>query len=141
MSNIKEAIINSLKWIWQFPQNMLAVCLEGILCNAAIRGTKKDGNQVIVVDDKYVWTPKATYDISAVLDYVRKQYTGATIKEIHEKICCTSPVGTLGIYITKSPYFNCIKTYTGGSNFVYRVFAKDQEVHLPVGVIAEGYGL
>ena len=94
-----------------------------------------------IVDDKYVWTPKATYDISAVLDYVRKQYTGATIKEIHEKICCTSPVGTLGIYITKSPYFNCIKTYTGGSNFVYRVFAKDQEVHLPVGVIAEGYGL
>ena len=47
MSRLKEAIINSLKWIWQFPQNMLAVCLEDILCNAAIRGIKEKGNQII----------------------------------------------------------------------------------------------
>lgn len=50
MSRLKEAIINSLKWIWQFPQNMLAVCLEGILCNVATRGIKKDGNQIIRCD-------------------------------------------------------------------------------------------
>ena len=50
MINLKEAIINSLKWIWQFPQNILAVCLEGILCNAAIRGVKEDGNQIIWCD-------------------------------------------------------------------------------------------
>ena len=39
--NINKAIKESLKWIWQFPQNMLAVCLEDILCNAAIRGIKE----------------------------------------------------------------------------------------------------
>ena len=50
MSNLKEAIINSLKWIWQFPQNMLAVCLESILCKAATRGIKEEGNQIIWCD-------------------------------------------------------------------------------------------
>ena len=45
--NIKKTLKESLKWIWQFPQNMLAVCLEDILCNAAIRGIKEKGNQII----------------------------------------------------------------------------------------------
>lgn len=40
MSNWKESIINSLKWVWQFPQNMLAVCLEGILGGLATRAFK-----------------------------------------------------------------------------------------------------
>ena len=48
--DIKKIIKESLKWIWQFPQNMLAVCLEGILCNAATRGVKEDGNQIIWCD-------------------------------------------------------------------------------------------
>lgn len=43
-------LISFLLWIWQFPQNMLAVCLEGILCNAATRGVKEDGNQIIWCD-------------------------------------------------------------------------------------------
>ena len=50
MSNLKEAIINSLKWVWQFPQNMLALCFQSILCSAATRGIKKDGNQIIWCD-------------------------------------------------------------------------------------------
>lgn len=50
MSNLKKAIINSLKWVWQFPQNMLALCFESILCSAATRGIKKDGNQIIWCD-------------------------------------------------------------------------------------------
>ena len=52
--NIKESIKNSLMWLWQFPQNMLAVCLEGILCNAVTRGTKKEGNQIIWCDLLYI---------------------------------------------------------------------------------------
>ena len=47
---IKKVIKDSLKWIWQFPQNILAVCLEGILCNTATRGVKQDGNQIIWCD-------------------------------------------------------------------------------------------
>ena len=47
MRTPKGAIINSLKWIWQFPQNMLGICLEGMLCNASTRGIKEDGNQTI----------------------------------------------------------------------------------------------
>lgn len=50
MNKFKKSIIESLKWIWQFPQNMLAVCFEGILCNAATRGVKEDGNQIIWCD-------------------------------------------------------------------------------------------
>lgn len=34
MGDLKKSIKEALKWIWQFPQNMLAVCLESILCNA-----------------------------------------------------------------------------------------------------------
>lgn len=45
--DIKKTIRESLKWIWQFPQNVLAVCFEGILWNAATRGIKKEGNQII----------------------------------------------------------------------------------------------
>lgn len=42
-----KSIVNSLKWIWQFPQNLLALCIEGILCDAAVRGQKKNNNQII----------------------------------------------------------------------------------------------
>ena len=38
----------SIKWLWQFPQNMLALCIEGILCQAAYREGKADGNTIIV---------------------------------------------------------------------------------------------
>lgn len=46
MKRIKDTIISSLKWIWQFPQNILAICLEGILCNP-VTGGKENGNQII----------------------------------------------------------------------------------------------
>lgn len=44
MIKIKE----SIKWLWQLPQNMLALCIEGVLCNAAYREGEADGNTIIV---------------------------------------------------------------------------------------------
>lgn len=35
MKKIGSYIKNLLMWLWQFPQNMLALCIEGILCEAA----------------------------------------------------------------------------------------------------------
>lgn len=49
MKKIGNYIKDSIKWLWQFPQNMLALCIEGILCQAAYReDIKADGNTVIV---------------------------------------------------------------------------------------------
>lgn len=47
MKKIIRYIKNSIKWLWQFPQNILALCLEGILCEAAIRDGEVDGNVII----------------------------------------------------------------------------------------------
>lgn len=48
MKKINNYIKDSIKWLWQFPQNMLALCIEGILCQAAYREGKADGNTIIV---------------------------------------------------------------------------------------------
>ena len=48
MKKINNYIKDSIKWLWQFPQNMLALCIEGILCEAAYREGKTDGNTIIV---------------------------------------------------------------------------------------------
>lgn len=48
MKKIGNYIKDSIKWLWQFPQNMLALCIEGILCQAAYREGKADGNTIIV---------------------------------------------------------------------------------------------
>ena len=45
---IKDFIKDSIKWLWQFPQNMLALCIEGVLCEAAYREGEADGNTIIV---------------------------------------------------------------------------------------------
>ena len=34
-------------WLWQFPQNLLAICIEGILCEAAYREGIVGGNTMI----------------------------------------------------------------------------------------------
>ena len=34
-------------WLWQFPQNILARCIEDILCQATYRGDIVGGNTVI----------------------------------------------------------------------------------------------
>lgn len=34
-------------WLWQFPQNLLAICIEGILCEAAYREGIVRGNTMI----------------------------------------------------------------------------------------------
>lgn len=44
MIKIKE----SIKWLWQLPQNMLALCIESVLCDAAYREGEADGNTIIV---------------------------------------------------------------------------------------------
>lgn len=44
MIKIKE----SIKWLWQLPQNMLALCIEGVLRDAAYREGEVDGNTIIV---------------------------------------------------------------------------------------------
>lgn len=48
MKKISNYIKDSIKWLWQFPQNMLALCIEGILCQAAYRVGKADGNIIIM---------------------------------------------------------------------------------------------
>lgn len=48
MKKISNYIKDSIKWLWQFPQNILALCIEGILCQAAYREGMKDGNTIIV---------------------------------------------------------------------------------------------
>lgn len=48
MKKISNYIKDSIKWLWQFPQNMLALCIEGILCQAAYREGKAGGNTIIV---------------------------------------------------------------------------------------------
>nr|DAO34855.1 MAG TPA: hypothetical protein [Crassvirales sp.] len=48
MKKISNYIKDSLMWLWQFPQNILALCIEGILCQAAYREGKVDGNTIIV---------------------------------------------------------------------------------------------
>ena len=48
MKKIGNYIKDSIKWLWQFPQNMLALCIEGILCQAAYREGKADDNTIIV---------------------------------------------------------------------------------------------
>ena len=48
MKKIGNYIKDSIKWLWQFPQNMLALCIEGILCEAAYREGKAGGNTIIV---------------------------------------------------------------------------------------------
>ena len=48
MKKISSYIKNLLMWLWQFPQNMLALCIEGVLCQAAHREGKADGNIIIM---------------------------------------------------------------------------------------------
>ena len=45
---ISNYIKDSIKWLWQFPQNILTLCIEGVLCQAAYREGKADGNTIIV---------------------------------------------------------------------------------------------
>lgn len=48
MKKISNYIKDSIKWLWQFPQNMLALYIEGVLCQAAHREGKADGNIIIM---------------------------------------------------------------------------------------------
>ena len=54
MKKISSNIKNLFMWLWQFPQNMLALCIEGILCEAAYRegivGGIVGGNTMIYND-------------------------------------------------------------------------------------------
>lgn len=45
---INSYIKDLIKWLWQLPQNMLALCIEGVLCKAAYRKGNTDGNIIIV---------------------------------------------------------------------------------------------
>lgn len=47
MKKISSYIKDSLMWLWQFPQNLLAICIEGILCEAAYREGIVRGNTII----------------------------------------------------------------------------------------------
>ena len=48
MKKISNYIKDSLMWLWQFPQNLLAICIEGILCQTAYRCGIVDGNIIIL---------------------------------------------------------------------------------------------
>lgn len=72
MNKIVNYIINIAKFIWQFPQNVLALYIEGVLCLAAKRRGKLDGINLIVTEvfrssmslGEYVFiTPYTTFDV------------------------------------------------------------------------------
>lgn len=48
MKKIFDYIGNVLLWLWQLPQNILALFLEGVLCNSSLRWGKKYGANVII---------------------------------------------------------------------------------------------
>ena len=48
MKKINNYIKDSIKWLWQFPQNMLALFIEGMLCLAAFRSGEEEGNTIIM---------------------------------------------------------------------------------------------
>lgn len=50
MNRIVNYLIDKIKFIWQFPQNVLALYIEGVLCMAAKRRGKLDGVNLIVTD-------------------------------------------------------------------------------------------
>ena len=50
MNKIGNYIKDSIKWLWQFPQNMLALFIEDILCQAAYREGIVGGNTMIYND-------------------------------------------------------------------------------------------
>lgn len=45
---VTDYIKDSIKWLWQLPQNILALCIEGILCQTAYRCGIVDGNIIIL---------------------------------------------------------------------------------------------
>lgn len=47
---MKKKINKVIMYLWQFPQNILAICLEGILCSSSKRGPKYGGNTSIICD-------------------------------------------------------------------------------------------
>ena len=47
MKKINNYIKDSLMWLWQFPQNLLAICIAGILCEVAYRKGIVRGNTII----------------------------------------------------------------------------------------------
>ena len=95
-----------------------------------------------IVDSDHIWRQKSTYDMTEIIEYVKNQPNGATIKEIYRNIHTTAPIGTIGVHIIKSPLFNYIKEYcSNGVNFYYRIFVKGQKVTLPEGTLADGYGI
>lgn len=53
MKKVNNYIKDSIKWIWQFPQNILALCIESVLCQISYniyRGEKVEGNTIIFND-------------------------------------------------------------------------------------------
>lgn len=40
-------LLSIVKWLWQLPQNVLALIIEGVLCSYAVRGKKIEGKTVI----------------------------------------------------------------------------------------------
>lgn len=47
MDKVKEFLISALKWVWQLPQNLLALCIRGVLYQSTTLGDKVEGNQII----------------------------------------------------------------------------------------------
>lgn len=48
MNKVIDYIKSIIKWIWQFPQNILALSLEGILCETAYREGKVNGKIIVL---------------------------------------------------------------------------------------------
>lgn len=42
-----SSVKNVLLWIWQIPQNILAICLEGIICQGFYRNDKLKSKTII----------------------------------------------------------------------------------------------
>lgn len=46
MKKISNYIKDSIKQLYQFPQNILTLCIEGVLCQVVYREGKADGNTI-----------------------------------------------------------------------------------------------
>ena len=74
MRKVSNYIKDSLMWLWQLPQNMLALFIEGFLCGAAYRKDIVDGN--IVIECKAISAAMSLGDYV----FINESTTKSTIK-------------------------------------------------------------
>lgn len=55
MKTLNNIILSLIRWIWQFPQNILALCLESVFYAVSYRENKFN-NITLIVNNVLLWT-------------------------------------------------------------------------------------